>query len=96
MNNFPFKEKFITETDEFVEVIRIFEKNLTSKELVWHRDKENRSVRLLNGEGWYLQMENELPKKITANKSYYINSNVWHRIINKNGNKLEIILRKYK
>lgn len=96
MNEFPFVEKFILENNHFIEVTREFDKNLSSKELIWHRDKENRTISLLQGSGWYIQLENELPKEIVANKTYNINKNVWHRIINKNGNKLTILLRKYK
>jgi oxalate decarboxylase/phosphoglucose isomerase-like protein (cupin superfamily) len=96
MNDLPFKEKFILENNSFIEVIREFDKKLGSKELIWHRDKEDRVISLIKGSGWYLQIENELPKEITANKTYNINKNVWHRIINKNGNNLVILLRKYK
>ena len=40
---------------------RVFSSEVSEKELVWHRDKENRIVEVLEDTDWYFQMDNELP-----------------------------------
>jgi len=96
MSDFPFDEIIVEENTRFIEVLREFSGNLTSEELNWHRDREHRLVKVLKGTGWYIQFENELPKEMSENTSYYIKKNTWHRIINKNRNNLLISVRKFK
>jgi len=50
-------------------------------ELVWHMDREDRVVKVLEGASWYLQMDNELPKKLIEGKGYFIPKMSYHRII---------------
>ena len=40
---------------------RVFESNTDSHELVWHRDKADRIVTVLEGNGWFFQMDNNIP-----------------------------------
>lgn len=96
MSDFPFNETIVEENVKFVEVLREFSINLSSEELNWHRDREHRLVKVLKGSGWYIQFENELPKEMSENASYYIKKNTWHRIINKNRSNLLISVRKFK
>ena len=35
--------------------IRTFKKDVQDDELVWHRDKEDREVRVVKGNGWQFQ-----------------------------------------
>lgn len=93
---FPFEEELLEENDKYILVKRVFDKDLSSKELVWHRDKEDREVKQISGQDWYIQFENSLPVLLENNKSFKIKKNTWHRIINKNKSDLEILLRKYK
>ena len=93
---FPFEEELLEENDKYILVKRVFDKDLSSKELVWHRDKEDREVKQISGQDWYIQFENSLPVLLENNKSFQIKKNTWHRIINKNKSDLEILLRKYK
>jgi len=44
--------------------IRVFSKDVDPMELVWHQDKEDRNIEILEGEGWQLQFDNELPFKL--------------------------------
>ena len=96
MSSLPFEESVIEETEEYIVVQRSFDKNLGREELVWHRDKEDREICVIEGEGWYLQFDNELPNLMQKNVSYKIPSETWHRIINTNETKLLISVRKYK
>ena len=92
----PFKEVLLESNSDYNRVLREFSKDLSSEKLNWHRDKEDREVMLVEGDGWYIQMENELPRLMQKESLFKIPKEIWHRIINKNGTKLIINVRKYK
>ena len=92
----PFKEKIIEENENFILVQRNFMSMISEEELNWHKDKEEREVFLVEGDGWYLQMENEIPILMQKGSIFKIPKETWHRIINKNGVNLVINVRKYK
>tara|TARA_B000000557_G_scaffold180990_1_gene147736 strand:- start:4003 stop:4287 length:285 start_codon:yes stop_codon:yes gene_type:complete len=92
----PFTEKIIEETETYVLVQRSFMSNLIEEELNWHMDEEDREVFVVEGDGWYLQIENELPQMMQKESLFKIPKEIWHRIINKNGTNLIINVRKYK
>jgi hypothetical protein len=62
-------------------VRRTFANNISENELTWHRDREDRVVLPINENDWYLQMDNELPKKLNINEEYFIPKNTYHRVI---------------
>jgi len=76
MTDFPFAQKKIDDT-----IIREFLSSVNSEELVWHRDKKDRNVKVCEGEGWQLQMENKLPFDLVTGENYYIPRNTYHRVI---------------
>ena len=39
---------------------RIFSEDVEDAELIWHRDKYNREITILEGVDWQLQLDNEL------------------------------------
>ena len=92
----PFTEKIIEETETYVLVQRSFMSNLIEEELNWHMDEEDREVFVVEGDGWYLQIENEIPQMMQKESLFKIPKEIWHRIINKNGTNLIINVRKYK
>ena len=62
--------------------IREFDPEVTgSEEYVWHRDKNNRSVEILSGDGWQFQFDNELPIIINKNDTIVIPKMIYHRIL---------------
>ena len=73
---YPFKQKKNNGL-----LIREFSKDVSSDELVWHRDREDRDVTVLEGSGWQLQMDNRLPVYLTPGKTYHIPRNTYHRVI---------------
>ena len=79
--DFPFEEKLIRGTT----FLREFKENVDSEELIWHRDRENREVTILQSSGWQLQMDNEIPKTLEEGKTYYIPAFVYHRVIKGSG-----------
>jgi hypothetical protein len=60
---------------------RVFSENTEDKELVWHRDREDRIVVPINESGWKLQMDNELPIELKPNMEYFIPKETFHRVI---------------
>ena len=66
--------------------IRTFDCNANDNEYVWHRDKENRTIQVLESNGWEFQFDNELPFIIEAGDSFDIPKNTYHRVIKGKGN----------
>ena len=62
------------------EILRTFDKNVLSEELVWHRDRNNRIVEVLGGEGWEIQLEDRLPELLEKGREYVIPAYTFHRI----------------
>ena len=63
-------------------ILRTFSESVDEQELIWHRDKRTREV---SGEGWKLQMDNQLPEEMTKGKLYRIPKMEYHRIIKGTG-----------
>ena len=87
----PFKE---TKTKEGL-FLREFDKDTDSEELVWHRDREDRVVTIVEGNNWQLQMDNELPKILEDGQKYFIPAKEYHRVIKGDG-KLKVLIEKRK
>jgi hypothetical protein len=62
--DFPFKQKRISKK----KFLREFKKDVISDELIWHMDKEDRYVRVVEGKGWELQLDNKLPELLEKGK----------------------------
>ena len=62
-------------------IIREFHHKTNPEEFVWHKDRLNRKVKILNGHGWQLQFENALPFDLIEGHIYDVPSMMWHRII---------------
>ena len=78
MIDFPFKEKTLNNTS-----IREFSKDVNSDELIWHRDKEDRIVEVIQNNNWMFQMDNELPKILEG--KLFIPKETYHRVIKGDG-----------
>lgn len=72
--------------------IRTFDTNCSDGEYEWHRDHNNREIEILEGNGWLLQFDNELPKHINIGDKIYIPMGVFHRVFKGNTN-LKIKIR---
>ena len=86
---FPF-----TETKKGKVLIREFSQDVDKMELIWHRDREDRTITILESKGWKLQMDNTLPVVLEEGKSYSIPKNTYHRVIKGEG-KLILELEKH-
>ena len=61
--------------------IRTFSKDVDPMELIWHQDAENREIEVLEGKGWELQMDNELPFELVRGDHIFITEGRIHRIL---------------
>lgn len=62
-------------------IYRVFSEDVKPEELVWHRDRRDRLVKVISGKNWKLQMENELPFDLEEDESYFIPKETYHRIL---------------
>jgi mannose-6-phosphate isomerase-like protein (cupin superfamily) len=69
-------------TDKYT--IREFNENIDPVELKWHRDLKDRTVTVLEGNGWYFQRDNELPLELKEGVCIFIPKLEWHRVIKGN------------
>lgn len=69
--------------------IRVFDDNIDPIELLWHRDKEDRTVEVLHDTDWQYQEDNKLPIELKEGISIFIPRYSWHRLI-KGTNKLKL------
>ena len=86
----PYKDQFIDSDNR----IREFSPNSDISEFVWHRDKRDRIVEVLGGEGWKFQFENEIPIELRKGEKIKIPKNEYHRIWKGNTN-LKIKITEY-
>ena len=78
----PYTNTPITQTS----VIREFSSEVDPMELVWHQDEEDRTIEILEGNGWQLQRDNELPLALQEGDSIFIPMGQIHRVIKGNNN----------
>lgn len=60
---------------------RTFREDADNSDLCWHRDAEDRTVRVLEGAGWCIQLDNSLPVVLVPSREYFIPKEVYHRLI---------------
>ena len=87
--DFPFEEEKIDQYN----FIRTFPANVDEMDLIWHADKENRVINILEGNGWKFQFDEELPIEMIAGTSISIPKGKIHRVIKGEG-PLKIKLQK--
>ena len=68
------------------EKIRTFTQEIDSGELMWHRDRKDRIVEIIESDGWKLQLDDELPIDMVVGKKYFIPEGIYHRTIKGKGN----------
>ena len=60
--------------------IRTFSKDVDPLSLVWHSDKEDRTIVVIEGEGWSIQKDNQLPLELTEGDHIFIREGEVHRV----------------
>ena len=87
--DFPFEEEQIDQSN----FIRTFPADVDEMDLIWHADKENRIITVLEGNGWKFQFDEELPIEMTDGLNISIFEGRIHRVIKGEG-PLKIKLQK--
>lgn len=64
---------------------RTFKEDVSENDLVWHMDKRNRKVVVIDNLDWKIQFENELPKILAKNSAIEIPAYCYHRVIKGQG-----------
>ena len=75
------KEMPFSQHEKEDRLIRTFSSDVESEELVWHRDKCDRIVKVIFGEGWQFQAENQLPIYLKKGQVLFIPKETYHRVI---------------
>ena len=91
MSDFPFSERKLEWGNNVF--LREFQETIESDELIWHLDREDRKVTVLEGESWMLQMDNQLPVLLESGRIYHIPAYTYHRVIKGSGN-LKVVVEK--
>lgn len=73
----PYKDKKLASGS----LIREFNSEANSDELKWHRDENNRLIKVLNENDWLIQFENELPIQLIEGEYLHIPEKMFHRVI---------------
>jgi hypothetical protein len=79
--DFPFSEKKVGNKL----FLREFREDVDSEELVWHQDQEDRRVKVIESNGWKLQLDDQLPVLLKEGSTYSIPAYVYHRVIKGSG-----------
>lgn len=74
--NLGFKQEIIDDI-----IYREFEPSMDENQLYWHKDAADRLVEVVEGEGWKLQMDNEIPYSLVKNCEYFIQKETFHRLL---------------
>ena len=61
--------------------IRIFSHDKPDSDYVWHRDAEDRKIKILEGNGWCLQFDDTLPYLLKPGQEMTIRKYDYHRLI---------------
>lgn len=74
--------------------IRTFQKDVDPMSLIWHEDQEDRTIEVIEGNGWKFQFDEELPFELTENIIFDIPRGYLHRIIKGSENLTIKIIKK--
>ena len=64
---------------------RVFNQDCPDDELVWHRDKRDRVVKVISGVNWKFQFDNQLPVTLKVGERFVIERETYHRILKGDG-----------
>lgn len=77
--------------------IRLFRSDVLDEELVWHRDLEDRTITIVDGEGWSFQFDDQMPITLDKGSVIDIPAMKYHRILkNVNATDLRLKIEKHR
>ena len=68
------------------EIIREFSADVDSMSLIWHEDQEDRTIEVIEGNGWKFQFDEKLPFELKEGDKFFIPQGYLHRVIKGYGN----------
>jgi len=77
---FPFNQ--IKEGDK---IVREFKGDVDPSELIWHQDREDRTIKVIEANGWGYQLDNQLPLPLEDGQELFIPKMMYHRVIKGTG-----------
>ena len=77
---FPFNQ--IKEGDK---IVREFRGDVDPSELIWHQDREDRLIKVVEANGWGYQLDNQLPLPLEDGQELFIPKMMYHRVIKGTG-----------
>lgn len=77
------KDRPYQELRTFDFIYRKFTEDIDEQELVWHRDKNDREVEILNPTDWQFQLEDSIPQQLKDR--VFIPKETYHRLIKGTG-----------
>lgn len=78
----PFSDSFVSEN----RFKRVFDEQVDNSELIWHKDKEDRVIYVIESNGWKIQYDNQLPIDLVNGNTYYVKKENYHRVHKGKGN----------
>lgn len=60
--------------------VRVFGEDVGSDEMVWHRDRNDRTIKVLEGSGWKFQYDNRLPFELKEGDIFSVDAYEYHRL----------------
>jgi hypothetical protein len=73
---------------------RVIKEDVKQDQLIWHKDKKDRIVKVVYGTGWKLQHDNDLPTELEIGQNYHINREQFHRL-HKGDSELKLEIKEY-
>ena len=73
----PFEEEQISDNI----FVRTFSADVDEMDLIWHTDKEDRFIKVLEGNEWQFQYDEELPFEMTDGLGFPVMKGQLHRVI---------------
>ena len=84
MKESTLRDKPYYEVKTFDFIHRKFTQDIDEEELVWHRDRRDREVKVLGNTDWQFQFEDSIPQQLQD--TIFIPKNTYHRLIKGTGN----------
>ena len=74
--------------------IRTFAEDVDPMSLIWHEDQEDRTIEVIEGNGWKFQYDDSLPFELKQGDQFFIERMTYHRLL-KGTTQLRVLIEKH-
>lgn len=92
MKESTLKDRPYQEVRAFDFINRTFTQDIDEEELVWHRDRRDREVKVIGETDWMFQLEDNIPQQLKD--TIFIPKSTYHRLIKGTG-ELNILIQEF-